>query len=71
MVISAPVGEGLNTVSVKPLLLQKGGYDVVRLLKQMDLITSRNNLGLLSQTLWKTEKRFRARQAFTLIDGRH
>lgn len=53
--VSAPVGEGLNPVSVEPLLLQKGGYDVVQPLKSKDLIIARNNLGLLSQNLWETE----------------
>ena len=50
--VSAPVGEGLNPITVAPLYLQKGGYDVVKPLTEEDWLVARRNLKQLSQEFW-------------------
>lgn len=50
--VSAPVGEGLNPISVAPLYLQKGGYDVATPSTDEDWRIARRNQAHLSQEYW-------------------
>lgn len=68
--ISAPVGEGLNPISVEPLLLQKGGYDVVQPESDQDWQTARQNQEFLTQGNWgKSISPENAHRLRFLLDG--